>query len=85
MQIKTTQEFIKDYKNLPPLIQKRTDEKLRLLLSNPQHPSLGIKKMKGFSEIWEGRITENYRFTFQIQGETFILRKIGTHDLLKRP
>jgi mRNA interferase RelE/StbE len=85
MQIKTTQEFIKDYKNLPPLIQKRTDEKLRLLLSNPQHPSLGIKKMKGFSEIWEGRITENYRFTFQIQGDTFILRKIGTHDLLKRP
>ncbi len=85
MQIKTTQEFIKDYKNLPPLIQKRTDEKLRLLLSNPQHPSLGIKKMKGFSEIWEGRITENDRFTFQIQGDTFILRKIGTHDLLKRP
>jgi len=41
--------------------------------------------MKGFSEIWEARVTKNYRFTLQIQGDFYILRKIGTHDMLKRP
>jgi mRNA-degrading endonuclease RelE of RelBE toxin-antitoxin system len=85
MQIKATPEFIRNYKNLPPVIQRRADQKLRLLLANPQHPSLGVKKVKGFPDIWEGRVTKNYRFTFQIQVDIFILRKICTHDLLKRP
>jgi mRNA interferase RelE/StbE len=85
MEIRPTSKFIEDYKKLAPLIRKRADEKLRLLLSNPQHPSLGVKKMKGVPDIWEGRVTKNYRFTFQIQGDAFILRKIGTHDMLKRP
>jgi mRNA-degrading endonuclease RelE of RelBE toxin-antitoxin system len=85
MEIKPSPHFVQDYKKLPPLLRKRTDEKLKLLLSNPQHPSLGLKKMKGLPDIWEGRITKNYRFTFQIQGGVFILRKIGTHDILKQP
>jgi len=85
MKIKASSQFVQDYKNLPPVIQKRTYEKLQLLLSNPQYPSLRIKKMRGVSEIWEGRVSKNYRFTFKIQGDTFILRKIGTHDLLKNP
>ena len=79
MQIKATPEFIRSYKNLPSVIQKRADQKLQLLLTNPQHPSLGIKKMKGFPDIWEGRVTKNYRFTFQIQANCFLLRRIGTH------
>jgi mRNA interferase RelE/StbE len=85
MEIKPSPKFAQDYKNLPPLIRKRADEKLNLLLKNPQHPSLAVKKMKGFPNIWEARVTKNYRFTFQIQGDFYILRKIGTHDVLKRP
>ena len=85
MEIKPSPHFVQDYKNLPPLLRKRTDEKLKLFLNNPQHPSLGLKKMKGFPDIWEGRITKNYRFTFQIQEKTYILRRIGTHDILKQP
>jgi hypothetical protein len=36
-------------------------------------------------EIWEGRITQGYRFTFQIVGDIYLLRRIGTHDILRRP
>jgi len=36
-------------------------------------------------EIYEGRMTKSYRFTLQITGDTYVLRKIGTHDLLKNP
>ena len=85
MEIKPSPKFTRDYKNLPPLLRKRTNEQLKLLLENPQHPSLGLKKMKGFPDIWEARITKNYRFTFQIHGDFYFLRKIGTHDILKRP
>jgi len=85
MKLKSTPTFDKNYQSLPMMIQKRTDEKLQLLLSNPQHPSLQIKKMKGVGEIWEGRVTTSYRFTFQIEGDTYILRKVGTHEILKKP
>ena len=85
MQIKPSPEFAHDYKNLPSLLRKRTDEQLKLLLENPQHPSLRLKKIKGFPDIWEARVTKNYRFTFQIQGNFYLLRRIGTHDILKRP
>lgn len=85
MEIKPSPKFAQDYKNLPPLLRKRTDAQLKLLLENPQHPSLALKKMKGFPDIWEARVTKNYRITFQIQGNFYLLRRIGTHDILKRP
>jgi mRNA-degrading endonuclease YafQ of YafQ-DinJ toxin-antitoxin module len=56
-----------------------------LFLENPKHPSLHIKKMKGHPEIWEGRITRDYRFTFKVVENTYFLRRIGTHDILKTP
>jgi mRNA-degrading endonuclease RelE of RelBE toxin-antitoxin system len=84
MEIKPSSKFAHDYKNLPPLLRKRADEQLKILLENPQHPSLGLKKMKGFPDIWEARVTKNYRFTFQTQGNFYLLRRIGTHDILKR-
>jgi mRNA-degrading endonuclease RelE of RelBE toxin-antitoxin system len=85
MEIKPSLKFAHDYKKLPPLLRKRTNEQLKILLENPRHPSLRLKKMKGFPDIWEARVTKNYRFTFQIQGNFYLLRRIGTHDLLKRP
>ena len=41
--------------------------------------------MKGHQEIWEGRITRKYRFTFCIKNDVYILRNIGTHDILQKP
>jgi len=85
MNIRTTRPFDRDYDVLPASIKDKTDRQFVLLLSNPQHPSLGIKKIKGHPDIWEGRVTKNYRFTFQIINETYLLRRIGTHDILRTP
>ncbi|GFP19326.1 hypothetical protein HKBW3S03_00831 [Candidatus Hakubella thermalkaliphila] len=85
MKLLFTKPFIRAYRDLPQRIQRLTDKQLGPLLTNPQHPSLWTKKMQDPREIWEGRITRSYRFTFQIKGDTYVLRKIGTHDLLKRP
>jgi mRNA-degrading endonuclease RelE of RelBE toxin-antitoxin system len=85
MKIQTTRPFDDDYDALPVSIKDKADKQLTLLLSNPKHPSLQLKKMKGHPDIWEGRITKSYRFTFQIIGEIYLLRRIGTHDILKTP
>ena len=85
MNLYYTKNFIRDYQRLPQSIQKITDKQLENMLSNPQHPSLGIKKMKDPRQIWEGRITKSYRFTFQFESDVYILRRIGTHDILKKP
>lgn len=85
MKLEFTKAFIKDYRKLPSNIQKTTDKNLALLIDNSQHPSLRVKKMKDPRNIWEGRVTDSYRFTFQIKGDTCFLRRIGTHDMLRNP
>lgn len=85
MKLLFTKKFIQDYRKLPQEIQKATDKQMGLLLSNPQKPFLNIKKMQDPRSIWEGRLKESYRFTFQIEEGTYVLRKIGTHDILKKP
>lgn len=85
MRLFFTENFVRDYQALPGHLQKAVDGKLKLLLSSQRHPSLNIKKMQDPRNIWEGRITKGYRFTFQIDGEVFILRRLGTHDMLRTP
>jgi len=85
MKIFATKPFEKDYKELPEHIKKIAQKQLRLLCERPRHPSLGMKKMEDPRDIWEGRITRGYRFTFQTQNDIYILRRIGTHDILRTP
>ena len=85
MRLVFTKNFIRDYRNLPPPVQKTIDKQLEFLLSDSQHPSLNIKKMQDPRNIWEGRVSGSYRFTFQVEGDTYIMRKVGSHDILKKP
>jgi len=77
--------FVRDYRKLPKQIQTAVDKQIELLLSNPRHPSLNTKKMNDRRDMWEGRITKSYRFTYRIEGDTYLFRRVGTHDVLKNP
>ena len=85
MHIEATETFIRLYKNLPEEVKRRTKKALEFLESNPTHPSLGHKKMAGQEDIFEVRISKNYRFTYRRIDNTAYLRKIGTHNLLRNP
>lgn len=85
MKVVHTEVFKKDFQELPKTIKERAVTKLELFVDNSHHPSLQVKKMEGHLDIWEGRITGNYRFTFQIVKDTYFFRRIGTHDILRRP
>ncbi|MFH0789499.1 MAG: type II toxin-antitoxin system RelE/ParE family toxin [Pseudomonadota bacterium] len=85
MKVAFTKPFIRDYDGLPGPIQQEIDEQIKHLLDNPKHPSLRLKKMEGRQSIWEARITGGYRLTLQIDGDTSLLRRVGTHNILKKP
>ena len=85
MMLNFTKQFVRDYRRLPFQIQKQTDKKLEFLLADMRHPSLRVHKIKGQNEVWEGSITMNYRFTFQIIGERYFMRRVGAHDILFAP
>lgn len=40
--------------------------------------------MHGVRNLWEARVSLSYRFTYQMEGDRLVLRRIGTHDILKR-
>jgi len=41
--------------------------------------------MQGRADIWECRVSGGYRFTFQVEGDTLVLRRVGPHDVLNTP
>lgn len=41
--------------------------------------------MKGRDDkMYEASVTMSYRVLFQIEGDRYLLRRIGTHDILER-
>ena len=85
MKIFFSRPFERDYKNLTLAVQKILDKQLEFLQENPRHPSLRIKKMEGSHNIWEGRITKDHRFTFEIVGPIYYMRRTGNHKILNNP
>jgi mRNA interferase RelE/StbE len=83
VRIRRTKSFLNDYQSLPAVIRSRVDKQLTVLLENPRHPSLRLKKLKG-TDKFEVRITKGYRLTFRYSDQILELRRVGTHDLLKR-
>jgi mRNA-degrading endonuclease RelE of RelBE toxin-antitoxin system len=72
-----TDRFKKAFLNLEDkTIQKRVLKALLLLDSNLQHPSLQIKGVQGTEGIWEARVTDKYRMTFEIKEGKCILRNL---------
>jgi len=72
-EIETTERFEQDF--------------LRLLAEDPRHPSLQTKPIQGAKGIYEARIDQSYRMTYQrLSNNVLLLRAAGKHDeTLKKP
>lgn len=79
-----TETFKENYKRLPKQLQDRFDKKQNLLLQNPKHPSLNIHRYHGKEDVWEGYVTEKYRFTFSVTENSLIFRNIGPHSIIDK-
>ena len=80
-----TPHFDRLFRNLSQDTQERAYEKLALYLQDAAHPSLRVKRIKGSPGIWEMSITMSIRITFQVEDDKVLLRRIGTHEILRRP
>jgi mRNA-degrading endonuclease RelE of RelBE toxin-antitoxin system len=63
----------------PPSVQKAFAKQARLLASNIHHPSLQTKKFGGSHGVWQGRVTRDWRFYFEIDGDVIAVTSIIPH------
>ena len=85
MRLDLSRQALDDYAKLPDHIQEQTDAALKRLKENPRYPSLRVKKMKGHPGVWEARISRSYRILFEIEGDAFLILRLGPHDVEKNP
>lgn len=86
MRIGRTARFKKAWKQLSEEEKALARKAIRNLAVDIRYPALRAKKIKGTEYIWEARASRSLRMTFQIEGDTIILRSIGRHDeTLERP
>ena len=79
MRIVFTARADKEYRSLPPQLRARAKKQFSLLLTSLNHPSLRAKKYDESRDVWQGRITRDYRFYFTIEGDAYWIIGITKH------
>lgn len=76
-----TERFKKSVLELDRRTRDKLKKQLKYLMSDPRHPSLHVKKIKGTQSIFEARVNGSYRFTFEFREDhEIILRVVGPHN-----
>lgn len=74
-----TKKALRDYDSLSSPLQARVDKQLALLLINLRHPSLHAKKYDEGRDIWQARVSRDYRFYFRIDDDIYKIISIIPH------
>jgi mRNA-degrading endonuclease YafQ of YafQ-DinJ toxin-antitoxin module len=86
MRITRTARFRRAWQELTEEDKELGRKALRNLATDLGYPALRAKKMQGTGHIWEARVSRSVRLTFELEGDTLVLRTIGRHDeTLERP
>lgn len=80
MKLLFSPRFLKQYRDAPMQVQKAFDKQAKLLIDNLRHPGLHSKKFDEARDIWQARVTRDWRFYFTIEGDTHHL-----HTIIKHP
>lgn len=79
MNLDYSEHFLRALDKAPEKIQKVFFKQSKLLLQNLRHPSLRAKKYDESKNIWQARVTRDWRFYFSIEGDTYYLHDIISH------
>ena len=79
MRIAFSSRADKEYGKLSAQLQRQVDKQLGFLVENIRHPSLDAKKYGGTDDLWQGRVNRDYRFYFQIDGDSYLILTIIPH------
>ena len=72
--------YLRAYRKLTPEIRELVDKQCAILAIDPHYPSLRTHKRRGEGEVWQARITGNYRLFFTMEGDTITLLTVGPHE-----
>lgn len=80
------EDFEKQFKKLPKVIQKKACKTELLFRQNPFHPSLRLHKLEGkLKHLWSISLDKKYRIIFKSMEEGVILFiSIGVHAIYDR-
>ena len=63
----------------PADVRRAFGKQLRFLELNLRHPSLRAKKYNEPRDIWQARVTRNWRFYFRIEGDVYRIDDLIAH------
>ena len=79
MRILLSEAAIESLRGAPPSVRKAFAKQLRFLEANLLHPSLHAKKYSESNDIWQARVTRDWRFYFTITDDTYRIEKVISH------
>jgi mRNA-degrading endonuclease RelE of RelBE toxin-antitoxin system len=79
MRLFYSERFRKSYQAAPAPIRRAFDKQAAFLSQNLRHPSLQAKKYDEAQNIWQARVTKDWRFYFTIDNDTYSLIDIIPH------
>jgi hypothetical protein len=77
---RTTRQFWKLYRELPPDIKSAAQKAFSTFLSSPAHPSLRLERLRSDRRAWSVRVTRDYRAVAYRAGDDWIWLWIGRHE-----
>ena len=82
-QLTFTSRFQKHFKDLTVQEKKQLQNKLKLLVENPMHPSLRANRIQGTRDLFECSVNMDIRIIWCYEGnKMIILIDVGHHDIL---
>ena len=79
MNLRLLRRAARDYELLSRDLQARVDIQFSFLLDDLHHPSLRAHKRRGSRDVWQGRVTDDYRFLFKTEDDTYTILTIIKH------
>jgi len=79
MRLFYTGRFRRSYADAPIDIQRRCDKQLALLVQDLRHPSLRAKKYDEARNIWQARVSRDWRLYFMIEEDLYYLLDVMPH------
>lgn len=63
----------------PADVRRAFFKQVRFLEGDLRHPSIRAKKYDEPNGVWQGRVTRDWRFYFNIVGDVYMIRDIIPH------
>ncbi len=79
MKLRFTERLRKSYEAAPRQVQRAFDKQARLLAHNLHHPSLRAKKYDEARDVWQARVSKDWRFYFTIEGDEYLIVGLTPH------